>query len=115
MRGQVDTAFSAESGLFRAGAAVSSGDGSGETRPLKPPASWRAALLDPQLPEMFLVLASPVFPNDELRQQARSALVSLAGMEGEGTPHHKKHQRFGWTDLGETLLSVVVGRGGRGV
>ena len=97
MRAQVDTAFSAESGLFRAGAAVSSGDGSGETRPLKPPASWRAALLDPQLPEMFLVLASPVFPNDELRQQARSALVSLAGMEGEGTPHEHKTPKL-WQD-----------------
>ena len=113
----MDTAFSAESGLFRAGAAVSSGDGSGETRPLKPPASWRAALLDPQLPEMFLVLASPVFPNDELRQQARSALVSLAGMEGEGTPHkhtHKHKDTHALADL-DTLLLAVVGRGGRRV
>ena len=81
-----------------------------------PPASWRAALLDPQLPEMFLVLASPAFPNDELRQQARSALVSLAGMEGEGA-HKQPHKHKDTHTLADlyTRLLFVVCRRGRGV
>ena len=56
-------------------------------RALKAPATWRALLLDANLPKVLFALASGTDRADgagELCEMARQALISLAGLEGVG-------------------------------